>query len=98
MSLHVHSLVAYVLPIIVISKVFAIEDPSKLNQNSETSEHHMPGVPAQGSTVFTHCMDIYTYMTLFVLVCVGRHVCVLMKRKQVETMQLLDFCVFNDLV
>ena len=50
MSLHAHSLVAYILSISIISKVFAIKDLSRLNQDSETSEHDMPGIPAQGST------------------------------------------------
>ena len=52
MSLHVHSLVAYILSIIVISKVIS-KDPSRLNQNSETSEHNIPGIPAQDSTTCT---------------------------------------------
>ena len=44
--MHTHSLVAYVLAIVIISKVVATEDPSRLDQDSETSEHYMPGVPA----------------------------------------------------
>ena len=50
MSLHAHSLIACILSISIISKVVAIKDPSRLNQDSETSEHYMPGIPAQGST------------------------------------------------
>ena len=48
----VHSLVANVLPIVIISKVVTIKDPSRLKEDPNTSEHHMPGVPAhtQGST------------------------------------------------
>ena len=56
MSLCTHSLVAYILPIIINSKVGLPEDASTVNQDSETSEHHMPWVPAQDST--TH-VDIY---------------------------------------
>ena len=56
--MHTHSLVANVLAIVIISKVVTIKDPPRLDQDSETSEHHMPGVPAhrQGSTT-TH-MDM----------------------------------------
>ena len=43
MSLNSNSLVA----IIVIANI--VEDSSRLNQDSYTSEHHMPGIPAQGS-------------------------------------------------
>ena len=50
MSLQAHSLVANVLPFIIISKVVTIEDVSSLNQNSDTGEHHMPRVPAQDGT------------------------------------------------
>ena len=55
-----HSLVANVLPI-VISKVVTIKDPSRLNEDSNTSEHHVPGVPAhmQGST---DVLSARTYM------------------------------------
>ena len=42
----VHSLVANVLPIVSISIVVTTDDPSRLNEDSNTSEHHMPGVPA----------------------------------------------------
>ena len=58
MSLHAHLLVAYILSVIVISKVVS-KDPSRLNQDSETSEHNIPGVPAQGSsTCITLHMDL----------------------------------------
>ena len=42
----VHSLVADVLPIVIISKVVTIKNPLKLNHDSKTSEHHIPRVPA----------------------------------------------------
>ena len=42
-----HSLVADILSINISSKVSAIEDPSGFNQDSNTSECHIPGVPAQ---------------------------------------------------
>ena len=45
--LHAHSLVAHIYPITVCTKV--VKEPSRFNEDSETSEHHMPGVPAQGS-------------------------------------------------
>ena len=47
MSLHAHSLVADVIPFSIIC-IVVINNSSRLKQNSETSEHHIPGVPAQG--------------------------------------------------
>ena len=52
MSLQAHSLVANVLPFIIISKVVTIKDSSRLNQDSKTSEHHMPGVAVQSSAPY----------------------------------------------
>ena len=64
----VHSLVANVLPIVIISKVVTIKDPSRLKEDSNTSEHHMPGVPAhtQGSTA--NYMNV-EYVCMLVCVC-----------------------------
>jgi len=47
--MHKLSLVACILStIVIIHKVVTIEDLS-INQNSNASEHHMPGVPVQDS-------------------------------------------------
>ena len=48
--LHAHSLVTCVRSIVII-KVIPIKNPSSFNQDSETTEHYMPGVPAQGSSM-----------------------------------------------
>ena len=56
-----HSLVANILPIIIVSKVLAIEDSSSLNEGPYTSEYHMPGVPTKGMAVFMCvCACMYT--------------------------------------
>ena len=71
----VHSLVANVLPIVIISKVVTIKDPSRLNEDPNTSEHHMPGVPAhtQGST------ENYMNVVYVCMMCVCACVCPLRK-------------------
>ena len=68
----VHSLVANVLPIVIISKVVTIKDPSRLKEDSNTSEHYMPGVPAhtQGSTENYMNVEYVCMMCVSVLVCV----------------------------
>ena len=48
--LHAHSLVTCVRSIVII-KVIPIKNSSSLKQDSETSEHYMPGVPAQGNSI-----------------------------------------------
>ena len=63
-SLQAHSLVANVLPFIIISKVATTKDVPGLSQDSDTSEHYMPRVPAQSGI---------TYMYMCVCVCV--HIC-----------------------
>ena len=73
MPLLTHSLVAYVLPFIVCSKVVTTKDISRLRQGSDTSEHHMPGVPAQGGTL---CISLCrTLLCVCVCVCVHVRVC-----------------------
>ena len=64
-----HSLIANVLPIIIISKVFPFQQPSRLNEGSDTSEHHMPGVPAQSGTTSFNPGHIYILYTSIVHVC-----------------------------
>ena len=49
--LHAHSLVAHIHPIIVIKEV---KDSSRLNEDSETSEHHMPWVPAAAYEIYMY--------------------------------------------
>ena len=63
----VHSLVANVLPIVIISKVVTIKDPLKLNHDSKTSEHHIPRVPAH-----VH----YSLQAGHTCMCVVFHICV----------------------
>ena len=63
-SLQVHSLVACILSIIVITKVVTIKDPSSLNQDPKTSEHHMPGIPAQDSINTCACFITGANMSL----------------------------------
>ena len=63
MSLQAHSLVANVLSFIIISKVATTKDISRLNQDSDTSEHHMPRVPAQDGTTYMYmCMCAHLHM------------------------------------
>ena len=68
MSLHAYSLVANVLPFNISSKVVTIKDFSRLRQDSDTHEHDIPGVPAQGATTCIYmcvcvclCAHMYTY-------------------------------------
>ena len=75
--MHKPSLVACIFStIFIISKVITIEDPSGLNQNSNASEHHMPGVPVQGSISTcghtVHGMGVYMHDRAS-LVCVCAH-------------------------
>ena len=53
MSLNLHSLVA----IIVITNI--IQDSSRLNQDSYTSEHHMPGIPTQGISTYASFITVH---------------------------------------
>ena len=71
---HAHSLVACILSIVIIFKVATIKNPSRLNQDSDTTEHDMPRVPAQGSS---KCVSIHKdlqYMRACMHACV--RVCV----------------------
>ena len=88
-SLHVHSLVAYVLPIIIHSKVVTTMEISSLNKDSQSSEHHMPGVPAQGSTTL-HIAWTYIYMHV---VCVCVCAVVIQVQVQVQVHMCVCMCV-----
>ena len=70
MMLHAHSLVAYIETFTVIFKV--VKDPSRFNEDPETSEHHMPGIPAHRAAahvplftcMYTVCVHVLVFMQI----------------------------------